>query len=68
MTYRVYARWPEQRVSHKTVTESKQIAELAYDELLNTKWETPPKGIAFSDNGKTYKYFDFSKQQVVNTE
>jgi len=33
MTYRVYLRWPQQRVSDKTVTEDRALAELAYQTL-----------------------------------
>lgn len=33
--YRVYLRWPGQRVSDKTVTPSPQIAEAAFRELLS---------------------------------
>lgn len=34
MTYRVYLRWPDQKVSDKTVTEDRALAELAYKTLL----------------------------------
>lgn len=34
MTHRVYLRWPPQRVTDKTTTESKSVAQFAYDELL----------------------------------
>lgn len=33
--YRIYLRWPDQRVSAKTVTPSPQIAEAAFRELLS---------------------------------
>ena len=34
MTYRVYLRWPEQKVSDKTVTKSRELADLAYELLV----------------------------------
>ncbi len=34
MTYRVYLRWPPQRVTDKTTTESRAVAEFAFKELL----------------------------------
>ena len=37
MTYRVYLRWADQRVSDKTVTEDRALAELAYKTLLARK-------------------------------
>jgi hypothetical protein len=57
MKYRVYARWPQQRVSHKTVTSSLAVAEAAFAELKAIPWSVHrPIGIAFSDGQKTLKY------------
>ena len=37
MTYRVYLRWPDQRVSDKTVTEDRMLAEIAFNTLVARK-------------------------------
>lgn len=34
MTHRVYVRWPDQRATDKTSTESEAVAQTAFDELL----------------------------------
>ena len=57
MKYRVYARWPQQRVSHKTITNSLAVAEAAYIELSSNPWSFHrPLGIVFSSERKTLKY------------
>jgi hypothetical protein len=62
MTYRVYARWPKQRVSHKTNTTSKAIADAAWEELLSLQWEkgNRPLGLAYTHNGDQIEYIDLT--------
>jgi hypothetical protein len=49
MTYRVYLRWPDQKVSDKTVTEDRAIAELAFKILVaRTDLIGKPVGAAFT--------------------
>ncbi len=65
MTYRIYARWPPgQFPTHKTNTASKAIADAAWIELKNTKWEDgkKPIGLAYTCNGKQVDYVDLTKQ------
>jgi hypothetical protein len=56
MTYRVYVRWPNQRVSLKTSTASKAVADAAWAELKLLEWkdDNKPVGLAytFRENGK----------------
>jgi hypothetical protein len=62
MTYRVYLRWPAQKVTDKTVTESRSVAELAYKELVTrTDWpsDVKPLGVAFTEDGKQLAYYNF---------
>lgn len=59
MTYRVYLQWPAQKVTDKTVTESRAVAELAYRELITrTDWpaDAKPLGVAFTQDGKQLAY------------
>ena len=50
MTYRVYLRWSDQRVSDKTVTEDRAIAELAFKTLVTrTDLIGKPVGAAFTE-------------------
>jgi hypothetical protein len=37
MTYRVYVRWPDSRVSDKTATDDRAVAEFAYQRLIARK-------------------------------
>ncbi len=49
MTYRVYLRWPDQKVSDKTVTEDRALAELAFKTLVaRTDLIGKPVGAAFT--------------------
>jgi hypothetical protein len=49
MTYRVYLRWPDQKVSDKTVTEDRALAELAFKTLVARKdLIGKPVGAAFT--------------------
>jgi hypothetical protein len=64
MTYRVYVRWPGQKVSDKTVTESRAVADLAYQELITrTDWPggTRPLGVAYTQDGKQVAYLNFEE-------
>lgn len=61
MTFRVYVRWPGQRVSNKTSTESRAAAQVAFDELaarsdLDTSGAL---GVAFSEDGQQLSYHKF---------
>lgn len=60
MTFRVYLRWAGQRVSDKTVTESRKVAELAYQELL-ARSDLVGKAVAaaFTEDGKQLAYHQF---------
>jgi hypothetical protein len=61
-TYRVYARWPEQRVSDKTTTESRAVAMFAFQELVDRPWPVGalPVGIAITQDGKQLDYHTFA--------
>lgn len=61
MTYRVYLRWPGQKVTDKTTTESEAVAKLAFDELKQRNdLRGQPVGAAFTQDGKSIEYFDFA--------
>lgn len=66
MTYRIYARWPGQRTSNKTVTPSKTIADAAWEELVSKSWAkgNMPLGLAYTHDGKQIEYIDLEKQDV----
>lgn len=62
MTFRVYLRWPGQRVSDKTTTESKAVAELAFRELESKAVQLAGQGalgISFTEDGKQIEYRRF---------
>jgi hypothetical protein len=61
-TYRIYARWAGQKVSDKTVTECKKVADFAWNELQQVSWpgEIKPVGLTFTCNGKQVGYIDLS--------
>lgn len=64
MTFRVYVRWPGQRVSDKTTTDSRAVAELAFRELESTATQLASQGalgISFTDNGKQIDYRRFAE-------
>jgi hypothetical protein len=62
-TYRVYVRWPGQRATNKTTTDSKSVADYAWDELNSLQWDQEkPIGLAYSQNGKQVEYVDLSEQ------
>jgi hypothetical protein len=58
MTYRIYARWPGQKVTDKTVTESRKVADFAFQELVDRQWpaDARPLGIAYTQDGKQLDY------------
>ena len=61
MTFRVYVRWPSQRVSNKTKTESRAAAQVAFEELVGrSDLDTAGAlGIAFSEDGRQIEYHRF---------
>jgi hypothetical protein len=61
-TYRIYARWPEQKVSDKTTTESRTVAMFAFQELVDRQWPAgaEPVGIAITQDGKQLDYHTFA--------
>jgi hypothetical protein len=61
-TYRIYARWAEQKVTDKTVTESKAVADFAWEELRRLSWngEVKPIGLTYTCNGKQVDYIDLT--------
>lgn len=64
MTFRVYVRWPGQRVSDKTTTDSRAVAELAFRELESAAAQLTSQGalgISFTDNGKQIDYRRFAE-------
>ena len=62
MTYRIYARYADQKVTHKTNTESKAVADAAWEELKQIKWDADnkPIGLAYNCNGEKVDYVDLS--------
>ena len=58
MTFRVYVRWPRQRVSDKTVTSSRAVADAAFKELVERPGlaKQGALGIAFSEDGRQIDY------------
>ena len=64
VTYRVYVRWPQQKVSQKTSTYSKRLADMAWEEVLQIDWgDVQPVGISYTANNKAVKHHHFSKDQ-----
>lgn len=61
-TYRIYARWAEQKVTDKTVTENKAVADFAWEELRRLSWngEVKPIGLTYTCNGKQVDYIDLT--------
>jgi hypothetical protein len=59
MTFRVYLRWPRQRVTDKTSTESRVVAEAAYSDLLKQAETFAAKGalgISLTEDGRQLQY------------
>ena len=50
MTYRIYARWADGKVSDKTTTESRTVADFAWSELCKIRWEdtNKPEGLTYT--------------------
>ncbi len=60
-THRVYLRWPPQRTSDKTSTDSADVARFAFDQLKARKdLEGQDVAIAWTCNGEQLAYHDFS--------
>jgi hypothetical protein len=59
-TYRIYARWAGQKVTDKTVTESKAVADFAWEELqrMLENYDFKPIGLTYTCNGKQMNYVD----------
>ena len=62
MTYRVYLRWPNQRISDKTVTASSSEAESAFRKLLS-RFDLIGKPVAavLSLGGRQLEYCRFDR-------
>ncbi len=59
MAFRVYVRWPGQRVTHQTTTPSSRIAAAAYAQLAqeaNVHGSRGALGIALTENGHQRTY------------
>ena len=61
-TYRIYARWAGQKVTDKTVSECKPVADFAWAELrrLSLNKEVKPIGLTYTCNGKQVDYIDLT--------
>jgi hypothetical protein len=61
-THRVYLRWPAQRVTDKTTTNSDAVAKYAYEELQRrADLIGQPVAVAWVCDGKQVAYHDFSR-------
>jgi fibronectin type 3 domain-containing protein len=68
MTYRIYARWADGKVSDKTTTESRTVADFAWSELCKIRWEdtNKPEGLTYTFRANESKkpvqisYVDFT--------
>jgi hypothetical protein len=58
MTYRVYVRWPKQRVTDKTTTDNRDVAMIAFDELLRRPGieKSGALGVALTEDGRQIEY------------
>jgi hypothetical protein len=66
MTYRIYVRWPNQKVTDKTTTESEMVAILAYGQLNIVADELRRDGavgIVYSSDGKQIAYRDLTTEE-----
>jgi len=58
--YRVYLRWPPQRVTDSTTTEIREVAEFAFNHLkARTDLRGQDVAVAMTLEGKQQDYFDF---------
>lgn len=65
MTLRIYVRWPDQSTSHKTNTESRAVADFAFQELVAMADEFAAKGalgISYTENGRQVDYRKFAEE------
>lgn len=61
-THRVYLRWPAQRTSDKTTTNSDRVAQFAFDELKNrADLSGQPVAAAWTCDGKQLAYHAFGE-------
>jgi hypothetical protein len=66
MTFRVYVRWPDQRVTKKTTIDSRAVAELAFRELESNAAQLTSQGalgIAYTDNGAQIEYVGLCEER-----
>lgn len=57
MTHRIYVRWPPQRATDKTTTESESVAQFAFDELQKREdLKGSGAGLVWSIEGKQHRY------------
>jgi len=65
-TYKVYVRWPGQRVSDKTTTESQDVAEFAYRQIIeNASKYDGADGAAITFNQKGVDYMTFEAKFLI---
>lgn len=61
MTHRVYVRWPDQRVSDKTVTDDEAVARFAFETLQRrTDLNGQVAGAAWTAGGRQHQFHDFT--------
>jgi hypothetical protein len=68
MTYRIYVRWPDQRVSDKTSTESRPVADFALEELRQRADALRAEGalgVACSLDGKQLEYLELNADETA---
>ena len=69
MGFKVYLRWPNSRVSHKTSTPSREVAEAAFAELLAMgELQGQEVGASFTEDGQNIAYFDFKSKTLDRKE
>lgn len=65
MSYRVYLRWPPQRVTDKTVTDSATVAAFAYNELLaRAELRGQRVALAMTRDGQQVHYHAFDSAEA----
>jgi len=67
MTFRVYLRWPGQRVTDKTSTESRVVAEAAFADLVKQADAFAAKGalgITLTENGRQLDYHKLADEDA----
>lgn len=65
VTFRVYVRWPRQRVTDRTTTDSKLVADTAYKELLLREdlAASGALGIAYTEDQRQIFYCPFGDSE-----